>query len=368
MCGSRMASCVAVSLLLICLLIVSDVSAEMKPAIPDIKYQTLEYQQLRNDDQLLLKAPHVIVKTAMEENPVFGFELPHRSDQYSLRLRSIMHDGRIFFPILVFLDSEYKLLRTTDGFGEIESSGYFGYATDEEIPVPAGSRFMVITSSLNYLSSKQTITEASYMPIPVDIGGSIARIPVAGQSTTIEVAATLTPRMELVVPAESGAITNRHVGWYGSFGSSFGEQDIADNPDGDDYAAGSGALLMGGYAFPVSAWGSGTSLRLGAGIRYQGGDGHSAGLIGQGSIIRYFGVIGVGAALFLDSGGTVKGVDGSSFEFEPLVMPKLMLEYNDGSSFTIGAEAIGRADYVDSDTGRAYGGPTYGAYVSFRIR
>ena len=49
-------------------------------------------------------------------------------------------------------------------------------------------------------------------------------------------------------------------------------------------------------------------------------------------------------------------------------MPNLLLEYHDGSSFTIGVEIIGRAEYVDKDSSEGYDGPTYGAYATFRLR
>lgn len=94
----------------------------------------------------------------------------------------------------------------------------------------------------------------------------------------------------------------KQTGWFFDLGVNFGGDTIAVNLGGDNYKAGGGALLLGGYDLP-SDFSDNVSYQFSTGIRYQGaelGDGENFGLITRAAIDYDFGLIHIGAGLHLD--------------------------------------------------------------------
>ena len=169
-------------------------------------------------------------------------------------------------------------------------------------------------------------------------------------------------------PIETYVRVNPIQGIYGSFGSTFGNDSVADNPDGDDYGSGSGARISAGFSFKLRHSDNPLIFRSALGFRFQGGEGNSHGIISEATLLKRSGLWGFGLGVVADSGGRVKDINGLTTDFEPVVVPKLVVEYPVSRTVNIGFSMLPDHEFVDKSTHTKYKGPNYGVYLLLGAR
>lgn len=323
-----------------------------------------EYYPLVNGQSVRLTVPHGTYASDHAQLPYFALELPDRDNNYALSIASHVVDKGLFLPSLVFLDGSRKPIRSVSAVGVVRKEGMSRLVSRKDIPVPNGARYVIVTTTNQQLEQSLSYSEKITAPIVIPASSAVVAVPV-GESK-FQFSASLQPHLEITMPANGrNKSVQRLTGWYLGLGSAFKEESIANNPNGDNYGAGSGGMILLGRSMPLAFSTTQVNVRLAGGIRYQGGDGENIGFIAQGIVLKLFGSISVGAGLHIDSGGSVTNTAGFKRSLKPVIVPKLYLDWSTTEKLSLGATLIGANEYEDKATGDVFSGPKFGVYANW---
>lgn len=156
----------------------------------------------------------------------------------------------------------------------------------------------------------------------------------------------------------------RSMNYYYDFGAWFGGDKIADNPDGDNYNAGSGAVFDFGVSFLLFEKYD-LYTRNSIGYRYQGsetGSGRNKGLVLESSIVKELRYYNLGFGLHADIASSTSDYFGFETEFQdafgPFVSFEYMIDY--GLGFGLKYHML---DYTSVD-GVEYSGDQAGLFIT----
>ncbi|MDH5178158.1 MAG: hypothetical protein OEY07_00645 [Gammaproteobacteria bacterium] len=148
----------------------------------------------------------------------------------------------------------------------------------------------------------------------------------------------------------------------------FGGDLVAVNPGGDNYNAGSGAVL--GVAYVVDlAKEEGWKLDTSFGMRYQGakvGQGSNEGIIIESSIVKEWDGFGVGAGLHYDFQNSVHDALGVETKFKDTLGTVVLVKYISRSGIEFVFKYL-MADF-ESTGGRLYDGNQFGLFMKLPVK
>jgi hypothetical protein len=152
---------------------------------------------------------------------------------------------------------------------------------------------------------------------------------------------------------------------YMDFGVWFGGDLVATNPDGDDYKAGSGAVLALGIENAVinKRYANRTSF----GVRYQGaqsGKGENSGLVLESSLLKKFNSVSIGAGLHYDFQNSVSDTYGNKTNFKNSIGEFAYIEWVVNEKVSMSVRYL-LMDY-ESDNGVPYAGDQAGLVVTLK--
>ena len=168
----------------------------------------------------------------------------------------------------------------------------------------------------------------------------------------------------LLLLTSSNVFANENLSYAWDFGTWFGGDKIATNPDGDNYNAGSGGAFDFGLSYKFSD-AYALSFRNTVGYRYQGaktGKGGNRGFILETSLVKEFGLFKVGAGFHGDFKNYAKDHSGLKTQLKDEIGPFVFVEYMafDTWGFSVKYHAL---DYV-SEAGRSFSGKQAGLFLT----
>ena len=147
----------------------------------------------------------------------------------------------------------------------------------------------------------------------------------------------------------------------------FGGETIAVNPGGDNYSAGSGMLLAGGFAHTIFD-NPDISNRNALGIRYQGaqiGEGENRGLILESTITHEWNPILIGAGLHVDLFNQVNDQFGNATKLNDSIGLVFNIEFIANEKVNFSLKYL-ITDYKSTD-GAKYNGDQVGLTLVMKI-
>lgn len=298
-------------------------------------------------------------------SPFFLFEVPSLGHPYELVFVSSVVNAKIFYPIFVLLDSsKHPIQELRLPMDPINQPNDKIQATFR-IPVSVGVRYLAVTTDPSLFGKGIEHTKTSSATLPVYTGSTMIYVP--GPTTTQRVQLTISddPHMVVRVPeTDEYSAMRAQAGVFANIGVMFGGERVANNPTGDAYNAGSGAVFELGYAHTIAAQNA-WLWRVGGGPRYQGGQGSSEGLIFNGAVVRAFALgdfLGnIGAGVYGDMLNKVSSADGKSTEFKDAAGPMAFIEWRAADQFNFGLR-FASINY-ESTKGVSYSGNQGGLYL-----
>lgn len=326
-----------------------------------------EFRELISGQANTLNVPHGVL-SSKSSLPYFAFELPARKHSYQLEIISYVKDGSLFLPTTIFLNTDKAVIYAVNASGAIGQEGLASrLASRKEIRVPSGAQYLIVTTTEDQLDRNLRLLQHQSVPVILPAsGGSNTTVSVPIGSNEYFFGASLEPDLEVLIPPPGQSKLRQSLdGWYLGLGSDFKEEFIANNPGGDNYGAGSGASILLGKSIQTSISDVSLITRVAAGVRYQGGEGNSQGLIAQGLLLKPFNSIALGAGIHLDSGGSVTDVNGFKRVLKPVVIPRIFVEWIGGRKLSLGGTLLGKSRFEDESTGESFAGPKFGLYANW---
>ena len=143
----------------------------------------------------------------------------------------------------------------------------------------------------------------------------------------------------------------------------FGGDRVANNPDGDNYDAGSGAIMeLGAFYQPFNN--IELMHRNSVAYRYQGsktGKGESSGLVLESSLSKEWTNIGVGAGFHVDLLNQVSDTDGNITKFKNSIGPVVYVEWVESEKLSFVLKYL-MVDYETMD-GEEFSGNQFGLFL-----
>lgn len=232
---------------------------------------------------------------------------------------------------------------------------------DSEVWTTDNARYIVITSPPVANNPSLFFSRTSDVNIPIALENSVIFTRI-GQSTTVfSEKLTKTPDIHMQLPdygqkrPYQGLVTG---GFYVDVSANFGGEKVADNPNGDNYNAGGGAVIGAGYAKPLFLENHRWLAQASLAYRYQGGDGHNSGLVAEGLIGYVFPKFMLSAGFYGDFNGVVKDTSGQETRFNPAYSPQLRATTSGNKFWTLYARLLSLE--FESKDGREFKGDFFG--------
>lgn len=288
------------------------------------------------------------------------FRLPKEHKYHEIELSIAADNGRIYYPIVKIYDrfkNPTRVLRTPI---QIVQLGPYKEGIKVSIPFAPNDEFISISTAENLIGQSFTVERSGSTITPIILDGGTYYVPSVNVVNPIRYTFAKQGFAELLLPEDNKFSPEyQQEGWFFEMGVNFGGDTVANNPGGDDYKAGGGALLLMGYDWP-SSW-EDISWQASGGIRYQGakvGEGENFGVIGRFAVDYDMGIFHTGFGLHLDMLGHTKDEYGHKTEFDSSIAPFLYIEWEMTPWFNLSASYM-LAEFKDSN-GKLYDGDQFG--------
>jgi hypothetical protein len=351
------------------------------PVSLKIAYSVKEYPEIRISTRVIQKEPKIFLRKGEQrfiwEDPFsmdigmgktncLLFVVPRfKKDIINMEFVSSVRDSEMFFPVIITLDDDYNVNEIIIKPIEIQSTGFGRKDYNVAISIDQSTRYILVTTIPELLSSSFIHSFEVLETIPFTIGSSVYYIN-RGTATEFETIRFIEKPGILVRVASGGnrRIFMREDGIYLGIGTNFGGEKVADNPSGDNYRAGGGGIISMGISHSVFT----TNFvgRYGGGIRYQGskdGDARNLGYIAEAVLTyqtRYFN-FGFGGQI--DMGNSTRHLDGNVTRFKRAIGPKFTLEWRAGGFAHLGFEYLTNDFYTTEN--QKYRGNRIGVTARF---
>lgn len=271
------------------------------------------------------------------------FEAPILSrDSLTIEFRSLVNRLQFFYPIIIKLNDKFEILEVINKEIEFEGSELFGLYFLNSIDIDESTRYILVTTISDLISKNITHIYEEQYSTAIYTGSTLIYVPTTKSTVSKNIVFTDNPRISVWVASKNNKkIYRRESGVYWGFGVSFGGDEVANNPSGDNYRAGGGGKMTLGYSHSVFS--SNFVGRYGVGIRYQGsknGDARNLGYLSEILISYQTRYINLGVGGQVDFGNSIRDLDGKTYKFKTAIGPKLILEARFNGIGNIGLEYI----------------------------
>lgn len=294
--------------------------------------------------------------------PVFFYELPLYAQARNLILTSSVQNDKLFYPIVLLLSDQLDVLQEIKKEIRLTNKEAKKVSMRVNITVEPQVKYLVITTDPSLFGKSIEYRKHMAGMMPIYSGNSIIYIPTRGTIDTTEINFSSNAALYLALPHQDEyEPVKKQQGLFYDVGASFGGEKVAANPKGDNYNAGSGAIMSVGYGFPLSTL-RGWTVRTSFGLRYQGGEGESQGIITQAAILYSTRYINLGAGIYGDLANSIKDIEDRETKFENAFGPALIAEWRASAQVDFGLKYI----FMDYQTkqGVAYKGNKAVVYIN----
>lgn len=328
--------------------------------IPKSKLSSVARESLQYGDQRKLQVQTFKIDIGYGIAKSFLLELPPsqgNSDPKFLRLASLVEENKFYFPFFITLDDSLNFLDIVkESIALTGGNSHQQLGQEYDIPIHEEVKYLLITTDPSLQGKRFDHLLESSNTTAIYSGSTVVYIPSSTIYRNQNILFGDDPQFKILVPTKSrNTPLKREKGIYLGFGVSFGGERVADNPSGDDYRAGGGAIFNLGYSSII--FHSDFVARYGLGFRYQGsrdGDARNIGFFGEASVTHQTKFINFGIGLHSDFGNSIRNLEGNEFDFKTSIGPKFLMEYRLEGIGNMGLEYL-LMDYETKD-GIEYGG------------
>lgn len=253
---------------------------------------------------------------------------PIDRDSIKIILRSLVYKSQIYYPIIIKLSDSFEIQEIIKQKVSLEGSDLFGWGINNEIVLNKKTRYLLVTTDPQLKSKNFTHVYSQQNSTPVYSGSTMIVVPTNVSVNNISIRFTDNPKIIMSVPTRMYYRPfKREKGFYYGLGIYFGGDKVADNPSGDDYKAGSGAVFPIGYSHSIGN--SNFVARYGIAIRYQGsqdGNSRNLGYFLDGIVSYQTRYVNFGTGLHYDFASSIRDLNGKVYKFDPVLSPKFVLE------------------------------------------
>ncbi len=301
-------------IILVCITV--SVSAQDSPIkIPKEELRNLKFEKLSKGTERFISAEPLRIDFGHGPAESYLFELPeYRKAGKEFIVDSRVFKGQFYYPIILILDENLELIQ------EVRQPIEFQQLTLSQQRFLTGdlldenAKYLVITTDpTNFGKGVDYLVESSNST-PIYSGGTVIFVPGRTRQLLNTASISSEGKIKILLPFDFGeSPQRRYQGFTFEFGIGFGGERIAENPDGDDYRAGGGAVFSAGYSKNFK--GTPINWRVLGGFRYQGGQGTNQGFHFLPSLYLSTRYVNFGAGLQFDFGNSVKAPDGTKTSF-----------------------------------------------------
>jgi len=328
-------------------------------------FPNLTYTSMRAGQLYRLSKPHGNTNTDSSGLPYFAFSLPFAGDGYTIDVSSFVKGDGVFVPLAFQLDADFQLVSSEILISQISNWRSTRDSMESMLSIDKRAKYLVITTIVDAQNAHLLYPKKQSINVPVSVGTTTVMTSINKGYEDVTTALSLRPSLELNVPDFPGiAPGTKFAGWFIEMGVNFGGAKVADNPKGDHYGAGTGAVIGVGYAAVSSFSAFHLRPRVHAAYRYQGGDGNASGFVFQSLISKTYSKLNVSAGIYADLAGKVESVNGVTTKFKSAFGPQVLLEYR-ATRFTnlylrgLNMNYKGKTDGLDYDGAKFGLGLTY---------
>ncbi len=348
------------------LLLFSTLATALDVEKAKIDFSAQTYQPLAKGFQGMLTGEAVRLTLPTGTSVAYFYQLPEYNDIHTVVLQSTLKAGAVFYPVVAILDREFNVKRVIKPHARIESLGMNKFGFDLDFPIWPDEPYMVLTTDPELLDQQGYYTSSTSAMTPVYLGTTTVYVQGSTQEVLRRGRLTTEPHVQLMLPYEGNARPYvRQQGWLFEFGVTTGGDKVYANPDGDPYNVGGGAIVGLGYAqqlFDSPHWLSRYSL----GMRYQGGQGSSSGVVFKSGLVYAYRHLNIGAGVYVDLFNESKSIMGETTGFDDSVGGMVFVELRASDYLNIGLQYID-IDYK-SQEGVPFDGRQLGISLTFMLR
>ncbi|MEQ9164912.1 MAG: hypothetical protein RLO12_01535 [Fulvivirga sp.] len=296
------------------------------------------------------------------------FEIPQFKEKRMKRIRfsSVVKKNEFYYPIYIQLDSNYEVLKISKDMVDLSGGYLFSLEDRTDIQIDKETKFILLTTDSSLFSKGFEFLEKSQNMTSIYSGSTLVYVPTTYSYTSRDIKFSDEPIIRVIAPTNRGSNNpiKREQGVYFGIAVSFGGDKVANNPSGDDYRAGGGAIFNLGYSQVLFS--SNFVGRLGFGYRHQGskdGNAVNRGFLGEAVITYQTRYINIGLGGHMDMSNSIRNLNGEKFDFVDRIGPKVITEYRFGGLGNLGLEYV----FMDYETtkGVAYGGNRFHITMKF---
>jgi len=307
-------------------------------------FEKFEKIIIRNGEQKIIHSLPIIIDVGYGSVNSYLFELRDiKSEENQVfKFSSIVNKNEFYAPTYILLNKDYQMISIIDDEINIKSNGLSNPSQTTDININSNVKYILQTTKVIEDSASFDHQSESANLVGIYTGSSMVYVPMGSTSSTREIVFSKTPKTKVLSPiGKNIQPLQRDIGIYGSIGVNFGGERVADNPDGDDYRAGGGAVFMFGYSHIMFR--SSFTVRAGVGYRYQGskkGNASNQGGIGEAVLSFQTRYISFGIGGNYDFANKIVDMENKSYRFNNQIGPKAVLDIRFGSMITMGLEYI----------------------------
>lgn len=171
----------------------------------------------------------------------------------------------------------------------------------------------------------------------------------------------------VLVMLSCSALAEQSLSYHFDFGTWFGGDKLAQNPDGDDYKAGSGAVLGLGIDWELNQQHE-LFFRNNLGYRYQGaksGNGGNRGVVFETALVKQINQFNLVGGLHIDLNAVTKDYTGNRLEYDNAVGQYLGIEHMTFETWGFGIKYL--VQEYELSNGAKVSGNQFGLFLTGRF-
>lgn len=336
---------------------------------------------LKIDVEILKKASKITLKfgqqDVIKEEPFlmdigYGktncllFEIPTlKKESLNIEFKSYVSKLKLFYPIFIKLNANFEIQEEVKTKLNMVGEQLYGIYNSSTVTIDKNTKYILLTTDSNLISKDISYAYQTSNISPIYTGSTVVYVPTSRNTVDVNIQFTDIPTIQVGVPTQNNRkIFKRENGLYWGFGASFGGDKVANNPSGDDYKVGGGALFTLGYTH--SLFSSNFVGRYGGGFRYQGskdGDARNMGYVTEALITYQTKYVNIGVGGQSEFGNSIRDLSGKIYRFDAAIGPKFVLEGRFQGKMNIGLEYI--MNNFTSNENQLYNGNRIGIGLKF---
>ena len=258
------------------------------------------------------------------------FRLPENHKYHELQVTIPADGNTLYYPVIALHDQFKNVTRIIQAPIKLEQLGPYKYGMKLFVPFSPNDIYISLHTPQDLVGQKFKIDRTYSTVIPITSSGTTYYVSSVNNQNSVTYQITNNGFVEFTLPEENSFSPQaQQSDWFFDIGVNFGGDTISNNPGGDNYKAGGGALLMAGYDWSLPEF-KNFSYQLSSGIRYQGaevGEGENFGWVSRLVLDYDFGEWHISAGVHVDLLSYNKDEFGVKNEIDDVIAPIVSAEW-----------------------------------------